>query len=116
MRRGIAVALLALLYTVGAGAEEPLDWTLRWSEGWSDPLFEPRDETWVEHEFDSMLGEVRAYADPAGGGGEGESEVRSKECIALREDVFAEFSGAADADLAQEPLGVVRVLCAQQRP
>jgi hypothetical protein len=84
MRRGIAVALLALLHTVGAGAAEPFES----SDGWSDSLFESREKTWVAHEFDSMLSEVRAYANAAGGAGE--EEELSKECIALREDAFAD--------------------------
>ena len=94
VRRGIAVTILALLHTVGAGAAEPLEWSheLGGSDGVWDPLFEPADDTWVEREFDSMLSEVRAYADPAGGAGEeeGEPEELSKECIVLREDDFAD--------------------------
>ncbi len=94
MCRGIAVTILALFHTVGAGAAEPLEWSreLGGGDGVRGPLFEPAGDTWVQREFGSMLEEVRAYADPAGSPGEekGESEVLSKECIALREDVFGD--------------------------
>ncbi len=80
--------------SVVAGAAEPLEWShgLGGSDGVWDPLFQPTDDTWPQREFGSMLGEVRAYADPPGGtdAENGESEELSKECIALREDVFAD--------------------------
>ena len=97
VRRGIVVTIVMLLHSVVAGAAEPLDWRheLGGSDGVWDPLFQPTDDTWLQREFGSMLGEVRAYADPAGGGDEagaeeGESEALSKECIALRADAFGD--------------------------
>jgi hypothetical protein len=78
------VSAIAILCVSAAGAAEPLER----SDGWSDSLFEPRGKTWVAHEFDSMLSEMRAYAGATGGADE-EQEL-SKECIALREDAFAD--------------------------
>jgi len=95
MRRAIAVTLLALLQTVGAGAAEHLEWSheLEGSDGVWSPLHQPTGDTWLEREFGAMLNEVRAYADPAGRATEeeGESEELSKECIAFRADPFADI-------------------------
>ena len=73
-----------------AGATEPLKWShgLGGSDGVWDPLFQPTDDTWVQREFNSMLREVRVNANPAGAD-KSESEL-SKECIAFRQDVFAD--------------------------
>nr|MDJ0851200.1 hypothetical protein [Myxococcota bacterium] len=85
------VTVLVLLHAVAASAEEPPVW-LGGSDGVWDSLFQTTDDTWLQGEFGSMLGEVRAYADPSGAAGEeaGASEPLSKECIALREDIFAD--------------------------
>lgn len=85
MQRLLTVLTVVLVQGSPAHATDPL--------GPADgPLTGSQRHPWVQQELGGMLREVqRVYADPAGGGrGEGESETISKECMELRNDVFAD--------------------------
>jgi hypothetical protein len=83
------VSAIAILCASAAGAAEPLYWHDTRSDSMFDSgLFDGGDRTWVQREFDSMAREARVYANAAGGAGE--EEELSQECIALREDDFAD--------------------------
>ena len=111
-----SVLILAALFAPLGAASAADPWA--WNAERGAPGFATEDALWSSPEPDRLAAWGRAFADPAGAeAGAGESEPMSKECIAMREDVYADVgtvlaagcqpTTAQMARLMDNPLGNV---------